>query len=236
MLPDVTVYNHIGGVQRADKPYTAPRYSRFSVSKEAMLQQLRLWTPAIERAITAAASVSGNCCIEPAGALSTCAAALGERPASTPASNFGPGLLRFCNACLEPCGPDGGCTGAASNLEGPSNHIMVLKVRDSGSGSSKDPVFPALLEGHGSSSDRSVSVAGLWTTLGDAAAAAAPALLDSAAGSGSSGMTGSSGTGAQCPASNASVIGWSRQLAVDVLVPTARVDVELLQGIADAVL
>jgi hypothetical protein len=27
-----------------------------------------------------------------------------------------------------------------------------------------------------------------------------------------------------------------RQLAVDVLVPTARVDVELLQGIADAVL
>lgn len=235
MLPDVTVYNHIGGVQRADKPYTTPRYSRCSVSKETMLQQLRLWTPTIERAMTAAASASGDCSIESAGGLSTCTAAAGECPASKPASNCGPGLLRVCNACLEPCGPDGGCEDAASNLEEPSNGIMMLEVPDSGSGSGKGPAFSALLEGHGSSTDRSDSVAGLWTTLG-AAAAATPALLDGAAGCGSSGMTDSSGTGAQCPASDASVIGWSRQLAVDVLVPTARVDVELLQGIADAVL
>lgn len=41
MLPDVTVINRVGGVQRADKPYTEPRYERTAVDKQQLLDELR---------------------------------------------------------------------------------------------------------------------------------------------------------------------------------------------------
>lgn len=48
MLPDVTVRNTVGGVQRSDQPYTAPRYKPHTVSKETMMHELQYGTRILE--------------------------------------------------------------------------------------------------------------------------------------------------------------------------------------------
>ena len=192
MLQDVTVSNHIGGVQRTDKPYTAPRYSRCSISKEAMLQQLHLRTLVLERAwatVTAAASVSGSFSNGRAGLVMVAA----EHPAPKAAYKCEPDLLMSFKACLEPCGPHAGtvshdASDGIAAFDAPGNGISSSSS-SSNSGSRRPVSSPCADAQHATSS------ADLTTTTG-----------------------------------------WRRQLAVDVLVPTARVDVELLQGIAHAVL
>lgn len=60
MLHGVTVRNTVGGVQRADQPYTAPRYIRSAVSKETVLNELALATVKLETWHRGAQSLSVN--------------------------------------------------------------------------------------------------------------------------------------------------------------------------------
>lgn len=178
MLPEVTVINTIGGVQRADQPsYTPPRYDRRSVSKEMMLQLLRSGTGHLQHCWQQ---------VQPAGAK----------------------LLQCC--------PPGAVNGAVSS-DGPRNQPGVAAADSKAPGSDRSP------QGAGATGSSGNSQCGALT--GCAAMEAAPAGLSSG--------SGSSSTVRGLPAC---VSGWKRQLAVDVLVPTVRVDVELLQGIVDATL
>lgn len=180
MLPEVTVINTIGGVQRADQPsYTPPRYERRSVSKETMLQLLRSGTGHLQQQV------------QPAGVK----------------------LLQ--------CFPAGGVNGAVSS-DGACHCQPGVAAAEPQVAPGRDR-SPQGAEATGSSS--SCCGCQCCAPTGCAAMEAALAGLGSSSGSGSSGR-----------ALPACVSGWQRQLAVDVLVPTARVDVELLQGIVDAAL
>lgn len=59
MLPDVTVTNHVGGVQRAEQPYTEPRYTRCPVSKQKVLEELRRGTSVLAAAASASKPADG---------------------------------------------------------------------------------------------------------------------------------------------------------------------------------
>jgi hypothetical protein len=59
-LPAVSVVNHVGGVQRIDKPFAKPHYARHSVSKERVLQELRAWQQHASLSVLAAESPAGN--------------------------------------------------------------------------------------------------------------------------------------------------------------------------------
>jgi hypothetical protein len=159
MLPEVTVINRVGGVQRSDQPYSSPRYSRCSISKEVLLQQLKSGTAALQ-----AAAFSGH--------------------GSTPELLL---QQRGKQAGLSPAGPDESFAGRTEALSQAGGNCPATACTQC---SSEDP------------------------TCAEAYAVSAGSGIAERGSSSSS----------------------SRQLAVDVLVPTARLDLELLQGIADAVL
>jgi hypothetical protein len=164
MLPEVTVNNKVGGVQRSDQPYSSPRYSRCSISKEVLLQQLRSGT-----AVLQAAAFGGD----------------GRRSVLQQQHQQQQGK----QAGLAPAGLVGSQTRASALAAGVCAEMSCTQCS-----SSDEPVDGcAVSAGSGPSS----------------------------AGFGSS----SSNSGSR-----------RRQLAVDVLVPTARLDLQLLQGIVDAVL
>lgn len=151
MLPDVTVVNRVGGVQRADKPYTEPRYERTSVDKRQMLEELHCGTAQVLQEL---------------------------------------GLWTEVHA-------GAGAAGSAAAL------TSVDRSRSVSTHDSSSSILPAQLAPCG----------------------------ESCVTSGSSSSSSTAGSNTDEPLSP-----WKQQLAVDVLVPTARLDLDLLGGIAQAVL
>jgi hypothetical protein len=230
MLPEVTLINHVGGVQRSDKPYCSPRYSRCSISKEIMLQELRNGSAVLQ--LQAAGST----------ASSTEGFSAEHVDGSTVVLQAG-GTGKVGSTVVPQAG--GSTGGSNAQSDGPISHKQQQQqqtkqaVHEAPAG----PPASACIPLH---SSHPVELVAASLTVNDESVSANSS-SEACANCSYSSMKAShtalhhetfTGTLQAVPGSSAAPVtfGSSRQLAVDVLVPTARLDLELLQGIADAVL
>uniref|UniRef100_A0A383VE35 Glycosyltransferase 2-like domain-containing protein n=1 Tax=Tetradesmus obliquus TaxID=3088 RepID=A0A383VE35_TETOB len=211
MLPEVTVINKVGGVQRSDQQYSEPRYSRHSIGKEVMLQQLK----------------RGTAVLQAAGFGSTAVPETARTPEHYRQQQQRQQQQQQPPAKqIAPAGP------AAAGCDSGSNHDHEGPAAASKFNSAAAACNSQNPAGNSPPGCRKCSNACSQHTSAAAAAAAAATPHTYAQCANGCAASSSSSSGSSSSSSSSG----GRQLAVDVLVPTARLDLDLLQGIADAVL